>query len=107
MVMTCGLEAKIVHLLADQDQVVDIAGCVDPVRIGGAHLRDGGGMIHRADGVAFESPLRALRLDGLLELLRYRERKQVVARQHGDPLDVLVLRGDELGDRLGYRLVSA
>ena len=57
-------------------------------------------MIHGADGVALRRHhLHALGLDRLLELLRDREREQIVAGEHGDALDVLVLGGDELGDR--------
>ena len=99
MVMTCGSQPEVVHLLADQDQVVDVAGGIHPVGARGAHLRDRGGMVHGADGIALEGHhLEVPRLGRLLDLLRDREREQVVAREDRDALDVAVLLGHELGD---------
>ena len=88
MVTTCATQAEVVHLLADQDQVVDVAGREDPVRLGGAHLGDGGGVVERADRVALERhDLEAALLRRLLHLLGDRQREQVVAREDGDALD--------------------
>ena len=49
-------------------------------------------MIHRADGVTFRRHhFHAFGLDRLLELLRDRQREQIVAGENGDAFDVLVL----------------
>ena len=61
-------------------------------------------MIHRADGVTFRRHhLHAFGLDRLLELLRDRQREQIVAGENGDAFDVLVLLVHELGDRHRHR----
>src|SRR3984893_3393249 len=45
------LHAEVGHLVADQDEVLGVAGGINPVGICGFDGRDRGGVIHGADGV--------------------------------------------------------
>jgi hypothetical protein len=101
------LQSEIIHLPADEHQVVDIARRVHPIRPGRAHLGDRSRMVHGAGGIAFRQHyFEAFRLDRLLELLGDRERKKVVACQNRDTLDILVLSSDKFGDRHGDGIVA-
>ncbi len=97
--------SKTVHLPADQDELLDVAGCVEPIRVASLDLGEHVGEIHRAGRVeAVEHDVEAILGGEGSHLARDRLREQRVEGEYRDLLRLRHARLVELHLDLGHGL---